>query len=64
MVKEILKSTINFYSNLTSIELIEKMNQQFESFELIKLKIKRTNDKYSPTFEYQITFYHETWINK
>jgi hypothetical protein len=64
MVKEILKSTTNFYSSSNSIELIEKMNQQFIGFELLKLKVKRTNDKYSPTFEYEITFYHETWINK
>jgi len=64
MVKRTIKSEIIFDSNCSTIEVIEKLKNQFDDFREIYIEIKENEySKFGYPFNYKVVFYHDSWVD-
>lgn len=62
MIKHTIKSELSFDSNCNTIEILDKMKEQFEGFNEISIEIKQNPyRKFGYPFNYKIIFYQDVW---
>lgn len=64
MIKQTIKSEIDFDSNCSAVEILKKLQEQFENFSEISIEKKQNEySKFGYPFKYKVIFYHDVWVD-
>jgi hypothetical protein len=64
MIKHTIKSELLFDSNCNTVEVLKKLNKQFENFTECIIEIeKKPYSKYGYPLKYKVVFYHDVWLD-
>ncbi len=64
MIKHTIKSELLFDSNCNAIEILEKLNEQFENFTECFIEVEqKPYSKFGYPLNYKVVFYHDVWLD-
>jgi|688.fasta_scaffold2273303_2 hypothetical protein len=64
MIKHNIKCELIFDSNCNVTEILEKLREQFENFNLCMIEIEqKPYSKYGYPLKYKVVFYHDVWLD-